>query len=250
MKAFLAATLLATALPAAAILIRPDRDDAEYLELATKYESAVWLEPVDSGGVLIAPRWILTLGLVAGDLRAMKPGAKLRIGKTEHAIESVFVSPRPGPEVGLVLLKTAVLDLTPTPLYRWDDEAGKGLVTVSQGPTGKMGEKEMRSDKRRRAGINTVEAAATPLLQVKVKALGDASDLQGVATDADRGSPGYIEGHDGVYVAAIAWVTNKAPAVGDDNLYLRVSPLVPWIEATMLDVAKKEVDSMLDPDRR
>ena len=43
MRSMLLAAALALSLPASALLTRPDRDDAEYLELATKYESSVAL---------------------------------------------------------------------------------------------------------------------------------------------------------------------------------------------------------------
>src|ERR1043165_6577920 len=53
----LLAALLA-AVPAQAILVRADRDDTEYVELATRYPSSIALAP-GIEGVLIAPRWVL-----------------------------------------------------------------------------------------------------------------------------------------------------------------------------------------------
>ena len=70
---FMLLVSLAAALPCAAILIRPDRDDAEYLELALRYVSSLALGPSGGEGVLIAPRWVLTAArglMVAGILRA------------------------------------------------------------------------------------------------------------------------------------------------------------------------------------
>ena len=60
MRAAFIALVCAVSLPAGAILIRADRDDAEYLELATKYAASVAIGPVDAEGVLIAPSWVLT----------------------------------------------------------------------------------------------------------------------------------------------------------------------------------------------
>ena len=57
MRAAFFALVCALTLPAGAILIRADRDDAEYLELATKYVASVAIAPVDAEGALIAPSW-------------------------------------------------------------------------------------------------------------------------------------------------------------------------------------------------
>ena len=45
--------------PAAALHTRPDREDAEYRELASKYSSSIALAETASEAVLIAPRWLL-----------------------------------------------------------------------------------------------------------------------------------------------------------------------------------------------
>ena len=76
--ALLAAALAAQ--PAGALLIRPDRDDAEYLELATRYTSSVLLEAPDGEGVLIAPRWVLTAAHMAKALQEMKALPRFQSG--------------------------------------------------------------------------------------------------------------------------------------------------------------------------
>jgi trypsin len=238
------------ALPAAAILIRADRDDAEYLELASRYASTVTFEPSTCGGVLIAPRWVLTFALAASEIGQRKPPARLRIGKREHEVEAVFISPQQMAGLGLVLLKTPVTAVQPSPLYRDRNEAGKAVVMVSFGPTGRIGDDATRSDKQARAAINTVDGISDPLLQLRIKPPEEASDLQGAAVNEDCGSPAYIETSEGIFVAGIAWVGKSPPKVGESNFFIRVSTQVPWIEAVMLDVARKELDAMLDAERR
>ena len=77
-RALIASAALASLpLPAGAILIRPDRDDAEYLELATRYPASIAL-PAGGEGVLIAPRWVLTAAHRAKALQEMKPAPKRR----------------------------------------------------------------------------------------------------------------------------------------------------------------------------
>ena len=233
---FLAAMLVAT--PAWAIVIRPDRDDAEYLELATRYPSSVAL-PGAGGGVLIAPRWVLTSTTRAKALQGVKPPAKIVFGDDAHQIQAIYLLPagKDGAEseVALVLLRTGVRAIEPNVLYRERDESGKAIVIVGHGGP----------DRKARASINTVDRVAARTLGLRVKPLDDASDLQGSATPADIGGPAFVEVSGGIFVAGIL-TSITAPW----ETYARVSEYVPWIEAVMLDVATKEMNALMDPDRQ
>jgi hypothetical protein len=260
---FLAAICLGAALPASAILIRSDRDDDEYLELATKYTSALLLTEKGGEGVLIAPRWILTSGDVALILRDAQPRSKVTIAGADYEIASIFVHPEGKAgvvnDVALILLRRPVKGVEPTLLYRLDDEQGKTVVIVGHGDVLKQGEtaKPGRpADRRPRAGINTVDRVTPNTLGLEIKAPDDASDLQGAATPLDHGAPLFIETGSSVVVAGINHrvVDENHDHIlgnaGDVDLYMRVSAYVPWIEAVILDVTKKELESSLDPDRR
>src|SRR5688572_23535578 len=123
--AILLAAMLFAAAPAHAILTRPDRDDAEYLELATRYPSAVTLGP-GIEGVLIAPRWVLTTAGAAALLQGAKRRPPLVLGGKPNAIQQTFVHPRwnQGSEadIALVLLKDAVAAVDATPVRPDADE--------------------------------------------------------------------------------------------------------------------------------
>jgi hypothetical protein len=258
----LVAVAFAGALPASAILIRADRDDAEYLELATRYPASILLTPTGGEGVLIAPRWVLTSGEVARLVREMNV-ARLRIRGEEHGIQSIFVHPAGKPptvnDIGLIHLKTASRQ-EPVPLYRRDDEKGMGVAIVGHGGVMKIGEAARPgapvSDRRARAGINTVDRVTANTLEVDVKPGDEASDLQAATTPLEQGAAAYIEANDAIFVAGISHRMRDANRdgilgnAGDVDVFMRVSAFVPWIEATLLDVAKKEIDSLLDPDRR
>jgi hypothetical protein len=223
----LAATFAALSAPA--LQTRPDRDDAEYVELASRYRSAVRLPSGE--GVLIAPRWILTAPEPAQALRAALPAARVSIAGRDHEVESIVTSA----DLALVLLKEAAGDVEPTPVYRASDESGKGLTIVGHGPAGAIGGAP-RTDGKARAALNTVDGATSTTLQVGIKSGDDAPDLQGALTPAELGAPAYLitdEGH--VRVAGIARSTD-----GKLELYTRVSARIAWIEATMWEAAKKE----------
>jgi hypothetical protein len=246
LAAILAFSLLPA--PAAAILIRADRDDAEYLELATRYTSSVLLEAPDGEGVLIAPRWVLTAAHRAKALQEMKALPKLRFGERDYEIQSIVMHPdwKKGghSDVALILLKDAVRGVEPTRLYRGTDEGGKSVVIVGHGHTGRIGEKPLpkeRWDRKKRAAINTVDRVTPRTLGLQVKKPEDASDLQGAAAPGDSGGPAYIQTENGLFVAGIASATDD-----DWELYTRVSTFVPWIEAVMLEEAKREAEKLLD----
>ncbi|MCW5593990.1 MAG: trypsin-like serine protease, partial [Burkholderiales bacterium] len=183
----LAATL--QALPAQAILIRADRDDEEYVELATRYPAAVSLGPAGGVGVLVWPRWILTAAHRANALRA---GAKLAIAGASVEIQEIFVHPDwkggAGPDIALVYLRTAVLGVDAVPPYRLQDEVGQTARVVGTGGAGRIGAPAAKADGRARAAINTVDRATEGTLVMRLKGPEDASDLQGALAAGDTGA--------------------------------------------------------------
>lgn len=249
--------------PAHAILIRADRDDAEYLEMATRYTSSVLLNAPDGEGVLIAPRWVLTAAHMAQALQKVKPLPALRFADRDYEIQEFFIYPDAArtvpPDIALILLRKEVRGIEPTPIYREQDEGGKAVVIVGHGDTGKIGEKpqpKQRWDRKKRAAINTVDHVAPLTLELEIRKPEDASDLQGAATPADGGGPAFIETAAGIFVAGICYLVRDTNGdgipgnAGDRQLYVRASSFARWIDAVMLDVAKRELDSMLDAERR
>lgn len=225
----LAAALSAT--PAHALQTRPDRDDAEYLELASRYRAAVKLPAALGEGVLISARWVLTAPAPAQLLREIAPTPVFTIGEREYAIDSVQV----GEDLGLVLLHAPVRDVQPVPVYRAADELGKGVAIVGHGPAGPIGG-PTKVDHKARAALNTIDAVSAAAFEVRIKSGDDAPDLQGALTKAEAGAPAFITTDDGrIHVAGIA-----RSADGKREVYTRVSSRIDWIESTMWEAAKKE----------
>ena len=230
-RSFIAWAAACSALPAAALLIRPDRDDAEYLELASRYTSSIALGASAGEGVLLNRRWILTAAHRARALRDPS-AAKIVIGKASYDVAEVFLHPawKGGVEndIALVRLKQEVAGVEPTPMYRGTDEAGKSVAIVGHGGG------------KKRAAINTVDRVAPLTLGLSVKPLDDASDLQGEATPAETGGPAFVEVGQEIFVAGILH------GVADKwETHARVSAFAPWIESTMLEVARKEADALM-----
>ena len=255
-KPFLMAMALALAAPAEAILIRADRDDAEYLEMATKYTSYVPLGVPDGGGVLVNERWVLTAAHMAKAL-GEKKGHRIRIAGADYGVAKVFIHPEWNPkehsDIALVLLDSAVRGVEPTPAYRATDEAGKTVIIVGSGYTGTIGEKASKEkwDRKARAAVNTVDKLGPRTLFLKLKDKDEASDLQGAAAPGDSGGPAFVNTPEGLRVIGIGYATDDTNAngivgdVGDWEIYARVSTYYDWIEKTMLDVAREEAAKLL-----
>jgi hypothetical protein len=222
--------------PAAALLTRPDRDDAEYLELASRYSSSIPLPAPVGEGVLIAPRWVLTAPAPAELLRALKPTPAIRIAGESYDIEAIHSSG----DLALILLTRPVVGVAPTPVYAGSDEKGKVVAIVGHKSTGTIGA-PAKADGRRRAGINTIDAVEGATLEVRVKSGDDASDLQGALEPAEVGAGAYVAGDaNRIHVAGIARSVD-----GRRELYTRLSARMEWIESVMLEVAKKDAEKLL-----
>ena len=257
---FIALVTAFTATAGQALLIRPDRDDAEYVEMATKYVSAVAIDiPGGGEGVLINAQWILTSARVGATLKEMKSPPSIKVGPREHKIKGVYVHPawRAGAnsgDIALVYLAGAA-KVDPTPLYRGDDEAGKSVVIVGRGDTGKLGDKALRQDHKVRAGINTIDRLSPKVFAMTVKTGDDAADLQAAFTTSESGAPAYFqaESHE-LFVMGLASSTKDENSdglvdAGDSQVFVRVSAYVPWIEGTMEKVSKDEINNLLDSSR-
>lgn len=249
--------------PASALLIRPDRDDAEYLEMATRYPATVRLESPAGGGVLVSPRWVLTAASVVAPLKDAPGRIRPVVGGKARDVVAVYIHPdwKPGGAADLALLHLAipVEEVEPANVYRGTGEAGLAVRLVGHGASGRIGERPSAppGDGRPRAAVNTVDGVEPLMLALRIKAADDASDLQGAFAAGDRGGPAFLEIDGEILVAGIGRATADDNAdgipgnVGDRDLFVRVSALRDWInQATAQAAAAEAAAAVGDTERR
>lgn len=235
--ALLAAALLA--LPAQALLTRGDRDDAEYLELATRYPSALRVSNAGEG-VLIAPRWLLTSAQVAQTLQSGdRSRPVVEVAGREYRAQLFIAHPEwkagSDSDLALVLLAEPVTGIEPTAIYRENDEADEAVRIVAHGETVSIEGTSRKADGRKRAAINTVDRVDAKTFSVAVKSGEDASDLQGAPLASERGAPAFVEIRGSILVAGLF-----STSEGNLKTFVRVSSFARWIDTTMYRVAVEE----------
>jgi hypothetical protein len=236
---------LAAASSADALLARPDRDDEEYRELATRYPAAVRLPGAGASGILVAPRWVLTAAAPVGPFAASPGKLAVEAGGRAYPVQAIFRPDGPDPDVALVQLREPVDGIEPVRPWRRDDEAGTAVRVVGFGAAGPVGGRDIR-DGKARAGVNTIDRVEARHLGIRLKGTDDASDLQGALADGDLGAPALVEVEGQAFVAGIAVARAQAATrgptggAGDWERYARVSILAAWIDAVTFRAAAEE----------
>ena len=235
-----------------AILVRADRDDAEYLEMASRYTASLGMGLPDGEGTLIAPRWILTSAHVAADIASRKLHSIDARGGP-YPVRQVFIhldwKKDGAADIALVFLEREVIGIEPIPLYRNSDEKDESVVIVGRGLAGTIEKGPVAKekwDRRKRAAINTVDEVLPRTLVLVIKKPEEASDLQGAAAPGDSGAPAIIQDGTKLFVAGV-WSgtddTNNDRLIGnagDRERYARVSAYAAWIDEVMFRAAAQE----------
>ena len=235
-----------------AIVMRHDRNERDFIELATKFRATVTFHRsadrtgMAGMGTLIDRRWVLTAGHVADYL---KPGFVAEVGGATYEIEAIIGHPDwrgfktwddVRADIALVRLRTAVVDVAPARLYTGRDEAGMAVTFVGRGSYGTGLTGPIAETSTMRAATNRVEKADA-YLQFRFDAPGDpgVTPLEGISGEGDSGGPAYIERDGVVYVAGVSSAQDSRPAgkkighYGVLELYPRVSNHADWIRATL-----------------
>ncbi len=258
--------VLGYAATASAIIVRPDRDDRIYRELATKFPAVCWIPDDDprgtrhGTGTLIAPRWVLTAahvvdgGSVAIGGKVVEthrpPATRVQIGGKSFRIQRIVLYPEYRPtnleegqcDIALIELVEPVRGVSPIPIHVASDEVGQLAHVVGFGWTGTFDTAQPSGNMAayfaevptKRAATNVIDAVDGDLLITTIDPPSSATALEGSLATADSGGPLIVQ-VDGHYkVAGVAHILYGDEArfqrFGGQDAYTRVSKYSHWIE--------------------
>jgi CubicO group peptidase (beta-lactamase class C family) len=244
------------------IIIRHDRNDADYRKLGERYRDAC-VDVAGASGTLVAPRWVLA---AAHTLDKLIPGRsayastvlpKATVGGRDYVIDKIVQHPNwknPGTSNDIVLVRLAepVRGIKPTRLYRGKDEVGKVVTFVGRGTTGNGRDGAKGKDMILRGANDRVETADEKWITF----IFDAPDspnvlpLEGTGGAGDSGGPALIEKDGHLYTLGVASHSRSADGpddvYGTKNYYTRVSSYADWIDETI----KNETNAPTDADKQ
>ena len=223
-----------------AMIIRHDRDEADYRQLGLQYPAVGKISP-DGTGTLIAPRWVLTAAHVAKMFRRRQ--GEVSFGGRSYPVEASFIHPDwkgHGDVADIALLRLAepVRGIEAVGLNEKRDEAGKPVVFVGYGDfgTGKTGAVKM--DGILRGATNQVAEVQERAIFFTFNDPADATRLEGISGPGDSGGPALVERKGRLWTLGVSSVGmepegQKPGTYGGRDRYTRVSTYVGWIHKTM-----------------
>jgi len=230
---------------AEAIIIRDDRNDADYVVDDADYPALVDLiEKGDCIGTLVHESFLLTVAHCAAD---MNEGDPLIINKTPNSVSEIIPHPkwkkrRDEYDIALLRLKKPVKNVIPFPIYRGSDEKGTPITLVGRGvtATGLRGERGAKNDGKLRKCTNIVTKVDDHFIEILFERPEEKgiTKLEGVGAAGDSGCPAFMHIHGVRYIAGLnSWGDGpKGIKVGQYGAYdyqTRVSRYLEWLDSVV-----------------
>lgn len=257
--ALLATAPLLAALPAAAIVIRHDRADADYVVEAGQFPQFFHLQQRRQRKVclatLISPHWAITAGHCTEDTplreRVEAGGAwVVQVAGEQHEVVDLVLHPDyrngdalAGVDLALLQLRQPVQDIVPLQLHREGNELHRVASLIGWGFTGTGASARRFNDGKLRLAHNTVaEAGQWLVFRFDDPRLpdNDALELEGIPGLGDSGGPAFFDNGQGpvllgIAVGEVAGNPDRGAEgrYGAIEVYERISLHLDWIEGVL-----------------
>lgn len=239
------------------MLTRHDKDEAEFLKIAERFEKYIChLNLPDCEGTIIADQWAISAAHCAvGIMEKFQAGRKhfVIINDVEIEVDKVIMykeweqangrlsNGTLSNDIALLRLKTKPIDAMQAKLYVDEDEVDKLIYMVGRGDKGDGLVGVNGNDGKQRGATNRVETATEKWLtwtfdhpDTQTKYL---TEYEGISGPGDSGGPAFILKNDIVYLAGISsWQDQKGGPEGLYGVvenYTRVSQYIKWINEEM-----------------
>ncbi len=244
------------------ILTRHDKDDAEFIKLAEKFEKYMChLNLPDCEGTIIGDQWAISAAHCAvGIVEKFDAGRKhfVIINGEEIEVDKVIMYKEWDNiqeklamlndmsslnDIALLHLKNKPLNSMQAKLYVDEDEIDKLVYMLGKGDIGNGLIGVNSNDGKQRGATNRIETATDKWLtwtfdhpDTKTKYL---TEYEGISGPGDSGGPAFIVKDDTVYLAGISsWQDTKDGPEGLYGVvenYTRVSQYIKWINEEMAE---------------
>lgn len=251
--------ILLTPALSSAVVIRADRSDSQYLNLAanTAYASVGRFDGATSSfgflasGTLIAPDWVLTAGHVVDQATSLS----FTIGGSSYAADKLVANPgwtgdlMAGYDIALVHLSKTVTGVPAAQRYTGTKERGATATMVGYGMTGNGVTGATSLDGNKRAANNVIDVFQNSRLMLadfdsptnrRENKMGSANplNLEGMIAPGDSGGGLFINVGGKNYLAGVtsfagAYDGKVDSDYGDIGGWTRVSSFNSWIDSVM-----------------
>ena len=239
--AILGSVALATV--AHAIVIRHDRDDAQYRQMAADYPMVCRV--AQGMGTLVDSMWVITAGHVAASIP--KKNGEVVFGDRHVRVSYYVIHPGFGTidahrDLALLKLAEPVHDIEPARLYEASDELGAQITFVGDGQFGDGKSGPSEGPRVLRAAENTVDSVTDGWIRFTFDAPPDGDDLEGISGPGDSGGPALLRRGDSLYIIGVSAYNDGDPEChyNSHEFYARVSDEMDWIASVM---SGKDTDS-------
>lgn len=234
------ASLMALAAISPAIIIRHDRDDAKYVELAKPFNAVG--DVIGAVCTLVEPQWVITAAHVAEEVSPYT--SFVTINGKDYAVDRVYIHPSylnerlaQGRDLALLHLTEPVKGVKPMPLYTGKAELGMTVTFVGRGDKGNGETGPVGNDSKMRAAHNRLERVNEGSVFFNFDAPPAALELEGISGPGDSGGPALaqVDGKWNVVGISSANIGNgkQLCRYGTTEVYARVSTALDWFRTTM-----------------